>query len=178
MGSFHSTLAQSVLNLMSETDSLQIIAISNEARMMNATNAFLTINTENKSLCRQFIESLDKCGDASNHTFAFEYAFKWARVHYEGHGSDSMRPLILYVSRGYISSGNEMRNVLEAIATGQSRLKQQIVINTCAIALREFLFNCFCFCLVFNQIAYTYVVSNSKIVSYSLVFSRRNTCDK
>lgn len=135
------TLAQSVLDLMDEKDSLQIIAVSNVIRMMNETNTFMTMNSENKSLCRHFVESLERCGDASNHTLAFEYALKWARTHYEGHSSENMRPLLLYISRGYVSGVNEMKSVLGAIAAGQSRLKQPIVINTCAIALGELLFN-------------------------------------
>lgn len=104
---------------------------------MNETKAFITMNSKNKSLCRQFIESLEKCADPTNHTLAFEYAFKWARSHFEGDSSESMRPLLLYISRGYIPNKNAVRNVLATIASGQSRLRQPILINTCAIALRK-----------------------------------------
>lgn len=130
--------AQSVLDLLNESDSLKIISISNNIRIMNETKAFTTMNSKNKSLCRQFIESLEKCAEATNHTLAFEYAFKWARAHFEGDSSESMRPLLLYISRGYISNKNEVRNVLTTIAAGQSRLKQRILLNTCAIALRKY----------------------------------------
>lgn len=138
-------IARSILNLLNESDSLKIILVSNTIQVMNQTKSFITMNSENRNICRQFIESLEKCGDPTNHTLAFEYAFEWARMHFEGDSSESMRPLLVYISRGYISTGVEIKNVLEAIAAGQSRLKQPILINTCAIALGEIEFQLFNF---------------------------------
>lgn len=130
-------VARSILNLLNESDALKIILVSNTVRLMNETESFVPMNSDNRSICRQFIESLEKCGDPTNHTLAFEYAFEWARLHYERGSSESMRPLLVYISRGYISTGTEIKNVLQAVAAGQSRLKQPILINTCAIALGE-----------------------------------------
>lgn len=143
---FPFSVARSILNLLNESDALKIILVSNTVRPMNETESFVTMNSDNRSICRQFIESLEKCGDPTNHTLAFEYALEWARLHYEGGNSDSMRPLLVYISRGYISTGIEIKSVLQAVAAGQSRLKQPILINTCAIALGE-IYRSVCVCV-------------------------------
>ncbi|XP_031617768.1 VWFA and cache domain-containing protein CG16868 isoform X2 [Contarinia nasturtii] len=133
------SFAQIILNLLSENDDLFVMAISNSVHI--SANKFLPMNPNNKSQLRKFIESLEKETNATNHSLAFEYAFKWIKsqsdfgaISFDGKST----PLqILYVSRGSIVQLSETKTVLEVIASGQKRLKQPIVINTCAIILDE-----------------------------------------
>lgn len=110
---------------------------------MNNSKKFVAVSSDNRNLFKNFIESLDRSSDNTNHSLAFEYAFKLIRSNLDMETTvfdeNSIPPvLILYVSRGIITDISEIKNVLEVIATGQSRLKQPIIINTCAIILGNY----------------------------------------
>lgn len=114
------------------------MAISNSVYTM-ANSKFYAMNSSNKLQIRKWIDSLEKDTSATNHSFAFDYAFDWIESHsnsdvlsFDGKST----PLqIIYVSRGVIAQLSETKSVLEVIASNQQRLKQPIVINTCAIIL-------------------------------------------
>lgn len=115
------------------------MGITSSVHIMDSANKFLSMNPTNKNQLRKFIESFEKEANATNHTLAFEYAFKWIQSQSDSGAiifDGKSTPLqILYVSRGTIVQLSETKTVLEVIANGQKRLKQPIVINTCAIVL-------------------------------------------
>lgn len=100
------------------------------------------MNANSKNQLRKFIESLEKDSAATNHSLAFEKAFEWVKSQFDSGAltaDEKTTPLqIVYVSRGIIGEPSETKTVLEVIASGQSRLSQPIVINTCAIILGKF----------------------------------------
>lgn len=117
------------------------MAISNSVHTMDSSKPFYPMDSNNKNQLRKFIESLEKDTSITNHSLAFEYAFDWIKLQSDS-GALSFdaksTPLqIVYVSRGWIAQLPETKSVLEVIATKQQRLKQPIVINTCAIILGE-----------------------------------------
>lgn len=116
-----------------------MMAISNSVHIMDSSNKFYVMNSNNKSQLRKFIESWEKDASVTNHSLAFEYAFEWIKsqsdsgtISFDGKST----PLqIVYISRGWIAQSSETKSVLEIIASKQQRIKQPIVINTCAIIL-------------------------------------------
>lgn len=136
---FDYVLAQIILDLLNEDDQLMLFTISNTVHTMDNANKFYTMDSNNKSQLRKFVDSLEKDMAVTNHTLAFQYTFDWIKSQFDSgalpsHGKTT--PLqILYVSRGLITQLSETKNVLEVIAAGQSRLKRPVVINSCAIIL-------------------------------------------
>lgn len=119
-----------------------IMAISNIIHTIDGPNKFVTMNSTIKNHLRKFIDGIEKDAAATNHSLVFQYAFEWIASQFNSDAlefDEKSTPLqILYVSRGLISQSTDIKTVLETIAIGQSKLKQPIVINTCAIILGEF----------------------------------------
>lgn len=145
----HFRLAQIILNLLNYDDEAMIMTISNIIHTIDGQNKFVALNSTMKNHLRKFIDGIERDSAATNHSLVFQYAFEWIASQFN---SDALKfdekstPLqILYVSRGLISQTTDIRTVLETIAIGQSKLKQPIVINTCAIILGKFWFFNFLF---------------------------------
>lgn len=119
-----------------------VMAISNIIHTIDGPNQFVAINSTTKNQLRKFIDGLEKDAAATNHSLVFQYAFEWILSQFDSDAlqfDEKTTPLqILYVSRGLISHTTDIKSVLETIAIGQAKLKQPIVINTCAIILGEF----------------------------------------
>lgn len=116
-----------------------VMAISNIIHTIDGPNKFVTMNSTMKNHLRKFIDGIERDSAPTNHSLAFQYAFEWIATQFQ---SDTLQldekstPLqILYVSRGLISHSTDAKRVLETIAIGQSKLKQPIVINICAIIM-------------------------------------------
>lgn len=93
---------------------------------------------DNKINFFKFIENLNGTKEMTNHSLAFESAFKLlSDICYHrktfNHGGDPIQ--MLYISRGLVSPLTEAKNVLESISLGQKALKYPVVINTCAVVL-------------------------------------------
>lgn len=138
-----SLAAQIILNLLTDGDQLTILAATSSIHTMDSPNKMYTVNANTKNQLRKFIESLDRDMSVTNHSLAFEHAFHWIKSEFNGESGDKSTPLqILYVSRGVIQAG-DAKHVLEVIAAGQSRLKQPVVINTCAIIIGMLMYKYF-----------------------------------
>lgn len=97
---------------------------------------------DTKNHFTNFLRALNKTSKLTNHTLAFENAFNLIEkiTKMDRFQSENATPLLLlYVSRGILSEPSDVKEVLKAIAIGQSRLMNPIVINTCTIILGEFL---------------------------------------
>lgn len=134
--------AQTILNLLTDDDQLMLLAVSSNVHTMNDANQFYAMNSTNKMQLRKYIDSLDKDMAVTNHSLAFQYTFDWIKSQFDSGillpHSKSTPLQILYVSRGLITQLSETKITLGVIAAGQKRLKQPVVINTCAIVLGEF----------------------------------------
>lgn len=140
--------AKTIINLLGDDDRLTIIAAAGEPNSsdtyINARQSLPTHDTfhrttrEMKQYFFEFLLSLNKTNAHTNHTLAFEYAFQLMRNATRVPSSGKTPVLMLYISRGQATTANETKNVLQAIAFGQSRLAQPVVISTCAIVLGTF----------------------------------------
>lgn len=141
--------AKNIINLLSENDRLTIISAAGEPNssftyinawqsMPSSHDTFHQTTREMKQYFFEFLQSLNKTNARTNHTLAFEYAFQLMRNATKGASSGKSPVLILYISRGYAMDAKETKNVLEAIAFGQSRLTHPVVISTCGIILSKF----------------------------------------
>lgn len=140
---------RNIINLLGDNDRLTIIGAAgepnssniyiNERQSLPTHDTFHRTTREMKQYFFEFLLSLNKTNANTNHTLAFEYAFQLMRNATRAPSSGKSPVLVLYISRGYASTGNETKNVLEAIAFGQSRLAQPVVISTCAINLGTFI---------------------------------------
>lgn len=134
-------LAQIILNLLSSDDQVMIMAISNIIHTIDGPNKFIAINATMKNHLRKFIDGIERDAAITNHSLVFQYAFEWIASQFNSdvlESDEKSTPLqIVYVSRGLTAQSTDIRTVLETIAVGQSKLKQPIVITTCAIILGE-----------------------------------------
>lgn len=140
--------AKNIINLLGDDDRLTIIGAAGEPISSNIyINARQTLPThdpfqrttrETKQYFFDFLHSLNKTNANTNHTLAFEHAFQLLRNATRLPSSGKTPILMLYISRGYATTPSETKNVLEAIAFGQSRLTQPVVISTCAVNLSTF----------------------------------------
>lgn len=116
-----------------------ILAVSNTIHTLDGSTTFLSMNSTSKCHIRKFIDSLEKDTSKTNHSLAFQYAFDWiaSRIHSDAFSMNGrVQPMqILYVSKGNTLQLAEVKTILDAIAVGQSHLKQPVVINTCSIIL-------------------------------------------
>lgn len=127
---------------MSDDDQLTIIGAAGEPNSSDkyintrqsipSDDAFHQIR-EMKQYFLDYLNSLNKTNAKTNHTRAFERAFQLLRNTMNEASSGKSPVLMLYISRGYAMDVKETKNILEAIAFGQSRLSQPVVISTCAI---------------------------------------------
>lgn len=142
---FRTILAQIILNLLNDNDQLILMTVSNTIHTIDGSTEFLTMNVTSKNQMRKFIDSLEKESSSTNHTMAFQYAFDWITSQIESNTFSSQNgkiiPLqMLYISKGITTHSSETESVLNAIAVGQTHLKQPVVINTCAIVLSKLMF--------------------------------------
>lgn len=132
-------LAQIIVNLLNDNDQLMLMAVSNTIHTVDGSTTFLSMNSTSKCHMRKFIDSLEKEPSKTNHSLAFQYAFDWiaSQIDLDALSIDGkvMPMQMLYVSKGYTLQLPEVKNILDAIAVGQSHLKQPVVINTCSIIL-------------------------------------------
>lgn len=108
-------------------------------------NQLYAATVDIKQYFNKFLDTLNKTKEITNHTLAFDYSFRMVDqilndARYKcgelAESEPSAAPiLMIYVSRGLLSPMTEAKSVLEAIATGQSRLHRPVIINTCAIIL-------------------------------------------
>lgn len=160
--------ALDVINLLNDRDSMTILAISDkvssfneyflqqlatarsdqnrndEPKTVNLESPLIHVaNADTKNYFINFLKTLNKTKELTNHTLAFENAFNLiAKItsanRFQRNTNENMSPLLLlYVSRGLLSEPSEVKEVLKAIAVGQSHLTKPITINTCAIILGE-----------------------------------------
>ncbi|XP_071440186.1 VWFA and cache domain-containing protein 1 isoform X2 [Hetaerina americana] len=124
-----------LITLLSYNDKVGLIALSDVVTYPgneNCSQQFMPFATyETKFHFTGFIDSLKKSKAPTNHSLGFEHAFKLIRLMAES--SDISEALIVYISRGLLSSLEDAKGVMETIAEGHLHANFSIVINTCAV---------------------------------------------
>lgn len=135
------------MSTLSEKDHIGLVALANEPSYGGPSDCFtrgLTpATTETKLRLNHFIDSLTKAKAPANHTLGIAHALDMARrallmssTPTDGDcpmETNNQQILMVYVSRGLLSSLAEPRKVLELIALGQMCLQGRLVINTYAL---------------------------------------------
>lgn len=136
-----------VVSTLSEKDHIGLVALADEPSYGGLSDCFtrgLTPATaETKLRLNHFIDGLTKAKAPANHTLGITHALDMARrallmssTPTDGDcptETNNQQILMVYVSRGLLSSLAEPRKVLELIALGQMCLQGRLVINTYAL---------------------------------------------
>lgn len=96
-----------------------------------------SVTLNRKKFFLKFIETMSKGSGATNHTLGLQKALK---VVQESHLQMNETVMVLYISRGLLSSLTEARVVLKSIMESSSSIPAQLVINTCAVIDGMFFF--------------------------------------
>lgn len=121
--------------------------LNNECLSPNQVHSFVTevpklapINPIIKKSLLEFVDSLDLGISLTNHVLGFEQALKTAQL------VESLEEtvMIIYISRGLVTSLGEAKHVLETILHQSEKISAQVVINTCTITDGKlvFLYEC------------------------------------
>lgn len=128
-----------ILSTLSHHDKVGLIGLCAEAHVPQVDSclaeemAYATYET--KYHFGRFIDSLHKASNSTNHRVGFKKAFEMVRksLRASTNGSREGEALIVYVSRGLLSSIADARPVFETIANGHRTTGHRIVINTYAV---------------------------------------------
>uniref|UniRef100_A0A131YWQ7 VWFA domain-containing protein n=1 Tax=Rhipicephalus appendiculatus TaxID=34631 RepID=A0A131YWQ7_RHIAP len=132
-------VAKYVLSTLSHHDRVGLIGLSGEPRFpqsdkcLSKEMAFATFET--KYHFGRFIDALQKAPNSTNHRVGFSKAFEMIQksLRPSKNTSKQAEALIVYVSRGLLSSIADARPVLETIASGHRSSGHRVVINTYAV---------------------------------------------
>ncbi|CAN8010542.1 unnamed protein product [Ixodes pacificus] len=128
-----------VLSTLSHHDKVGLIGLSDEPQFpqsdkcLSEDMAYATYET--KYHFGRFIDALQKAPNSTNHRMGFSKAFEMIHksLRPAANGSKQAEALIVYVSRGLLSSIADARPVLETIASGHKTSGHRVVINTYAV---------------------------------------------
>jgi len=133
-------VAKQILLSLSPYDKVGVIRVSSGvtfARDDNCVNRKLVaLTTEVRYLFNSFIELMEKDNDATDHSLGFTRAFDLIRNTLEHEQHELAEPgeaMIMYISRGLLSSLTDARDVLDTIAVENGKLGNRVVINTYAV---------------------------------------------
>lgn len=140
------SVAKQVIKVLNPEDRIGLLAIAEEPSSPYLTDQCLTPNQipptasdlhtityatqHNKELLYKFIDRLNKGNGGTNHSAGFQYAFNVIAA------SDinvNETVMLLYISRGLLSSLGEAKIVMEVISEMMTKVERNVVINTCAV---------------------------------------------
>ncbi|EFA13000.2 VWFA and cache domain-containing protein 1 [Tribolium castaneum] len=139
------SIAKQIVENLDEDDKIAILAISNDwsSPLLNeecpVTNQvpsvvddvpnFTHVTASRKKLLYNFIDGMHKGSGATNHSLGLQKALKVI----ENSQIQNETVMILYISRGLLSSLTEAKAVLETIVEASQNISCPFVINTCAV---------------------------------------------
>lgn len=142
---WHFFSAKQIVENLNEEDKLAVLAISNDwtSPLLNEdcplTNQvpsvvddlpkFTPVTPSRKKLFYNFIDGMYKGSGATNHSLGLQKALKVI----EKSQIQNETVMILYISRGLLSSLTEAKTVLETIQQASENISCPFVINTCAV---------------------------------------------
>ncbi|XP_064477328.1 VWFA and cache domain-containing protein 1-like [Ornithodoros turicata] len=125
-----------VLSVLSHHDKVGLIGLAAEAHIPQTDSCLMEgmadATYETKYHFGRFIDNLQKAPNSTNHRTGFKRAFDMiSKSQKTGtNGSKEGEAVIVYVSRGLLSSIADARPVFETIASGQKLTGHRVVINT------------------------------------------------
>ncbi|XP_052058181.1 VWFA and cache domain-containing protein 1-like [Mytilus californianus] len=134
-------IAKHILSSLSEKDRVAVIGLASKVSFPREPdtdsclhNKMVPVTYEANLHFSNFIDKLEKENAATNHTLGFKTALDI--VQKTMHKSPVVNmdyAMVVYISRGLLSSINEPSIVLETIAELNGRLKNRVIINTYAV---------------------------------------------
>jgi hypothetical protein len=98
---------------------------------------FTSATPTRKKILHKFVDGLYKGSGATNHSLGLQKALKVV----EQSQIQNETVMILYISRGLLSSLTEAKAVLESIQQSSENITSPFVINTCAVIDGQFRFD-------------------------------------
>ncbi|XP_074642229.1 VWFA and cache domain-containing protein 1-like [Tubulanus polymorphus] len=141
-------IAKQLIHSLSENDRVGIIGLSKEVVYPKKDGCLTThlapLTYEAKYFFRDFIDGLTKQKSVTSHTLGFKKAFEmiWNSLATSNKSSGdtegiagqlSDEAMIMYISRGFLYSLTEPKEVMKAIAHENRRMGHKVVINTYAV---------------------------------------------
>ena len=98
-------------------------------------HSLLPITYETQSRLESFVAGLRRLNALTNHALGFRKAFEmiWKSLGIGNATEDPDEALIVYISRGLLSSLTDAKDILSAIAFENGRMGHRVVINTYAV---------------------------------------------
>lgn len=143
-------VAKQTIQVLNPQDKVGLLAIAEDASAPYLTEQCLTPNqtppandflhtmvsaTEhNKELLYKFVDTLNKGNGGTNHSAGFQSALNVIATSDIGANGTVM---LLYISRGLLSSLSEAKTVMETINAMMPKVQSGVVINTCAVVNGE-----------------------------------------
>ncbi|CAL1540838.1 unnamed protein product [Lymnaea stagnalis] len=119
----------------SDNDRIGVIGLSNKPLYPRSDpclpHTMVPATFETRFYFSKFIDNLEKVDTTTNHTLGFLRAFEMIEDLMEAK-SISDNSMILYVSRGLLSSLTEAREVMEVVAIHNAKTGHKVIINTYA----------------------------------------------
>lgn len=133
-------LARSIIETLSHHDHVGLIGLAEEALLpMNdgcSQHSLPLATHETKYHFLRYIDGLTRSKGPTNHSLGFQNVFE---IISNSVPSNVTAPiLVVYLSRGLLSSLTDAKTVLQTIAEGREATPHDIVINTCALIDGEF----------------------------------------
>ncbi|KAF5289595.1 hypothetical protein FQA39_LY15042 [Lamprigera yunnana] len=138
-------VAKQIISVLNERDKVGVLGISDEWSYPYLTEQCLMpnqilpvsdshiispVSEHNKYLLNRFVNSLSKGNGVTNHSLGFRQALRTIK---SSNISNNETVMLLYISRGLLSSLTEAKTVLETILSMINNLDNKIIINTCAV---------------------------------------------
>lgn len=128
-------LARSIIETLSHHDHVGLIGLAEEALLpMNdgcSQHSLPLATHETKYHFLRYIDGLTRSKGPTNHSLGFQNVFEIISNSVPANVTAPI--LVVYLSRGLLSSLTDAKTVLQTIAEGRDATPQDIVINTCAL---------------------------------------------
>lgn len=146
------SVAKQMIEVLNADDKIGLLAIAEDSSAPYLTEQCLTPNQvppandlhtitratqHNKELLYKFIDSLSKGSGGTNHSIGFQHALDVIATSDIG-ANDTV--MLLYISRGLLSSLSEAKTVMQTISDMLPYVRSNVIINTCAVINGK---NCF-----------------------------------
>ncbi|KAK3767134.1 hypothetical protein RRG08_018006 [Elysia crispata] len=117
----------------SDDDKIAVMGMSNQPKYAQAdsclNHSMIAATYETRQFFTKFVDGLQKADVTTNHTRGFEKAFEFLEELLQT-SPDIDKVMILYVSRGLLSSLTEAKQVMEVLSLHNARLEHRVIINT------------------------------------------------
>lgn len=129
-------VAKHLLESLSENDYVGVIGLADLPTYPRADSCLphtmVQATYETRLYFNKFLDGLKKEKAAANHSLGFQYAFEMIENSVMMKEKND-RVMIMYISRGLLSSLTEARDVLDTIAYHNNKLHFNVIINTYAV---------------------------------------------